>query len=61
MKPILRLEVAKVRITSREKLLLIGLVIFLVGWVVFDYVIEDQLQKISDAEIELRLKQNEKG
>lgn len=47
------------RINSRERILLMGLILIVVAWISFVYVIEGQLQEMSDNRIEIRLKKNE--
>lgn len=43
------------KISSRERLLLIGMVLFVVTWLCLDYVIEPQIEQLDEKRIEKRL------
>ena len=47
------------KITSREKIMLLALILVVVTWVSYVYIIEPQMKRISDLDLELRLKQTE--
>lgn len=47
------------RINNRERILLMLLILVVGGWVLFDYVIEEQFKEIEEKKLELRLKESE--